>query len=372
MSLIRTVEKYTDLFVESLRKRLVYYSELQNIKLKRPLIDSVKLSSCQEKEICDFFAIYYGKKIKTHWHKLYQSYTGEYHYDYFPEYLFSTELEPKLNPYRFAAQYGDKNLLHKFFGDIQGLHVPHTFLACSRGVLYTGDNKLVSHDCGVDLLKNIGDCVIKKTIDTSSGRDVQICYFANGIDLKTGKDISTVLSYFGSDFVVQEKIKQCEFLNCINPNSVNTFRVITYILENKIYVCPIALRFGRSNTDRDNLHSGGLGIGITKDGTLRDRAFSEFGESYAYHPDTHFKFSNQLVKYGERTISDIHEMAKKLHSRLPFLGILSWDLTIDDDNLITLLEVNTVGQGVWLNQLANGLPLFGQNTSKILSLLTRK
>lgn len=372
MSVIRTVEKYTDSFVENLRKCLVYYSEIQNIRSKRILIDRVKLTISQENEINDFFETYYGKKIKTHWHRLYQSYTGEYHYDYFPEYLFSTKLEPKLNPYRLASQYGDKNLLHKFFGNISGLHVPYTCLACSRGVFYDGDNNLVSYKRGVESLKNIGACVIKKTIDTSSGRDVQICYFTDGIDTKTNKNISSVLSSFGSDFVVQEKIKQCEFLNCLNKNSVNTFRVITYILDNKIYVCPIALRFGRLNTDRDNLHNGGLVIGIKKDGQLREKAFSEFGESFAFHPDSHFKFSDKSVIFGGKTITDIKEMAIRLHGILPFLGILSWDLTIDNSNLITLLEVNTIGQSVWFNQFANGMPLFEQNTSKILSLLKNK
>ena len=47
-----------------------------------------------------FYYENYGKKIKKDWHKLYQSYTGVYRHNYFPEILFSMKLEPLTNPRR--------------------------------------------------------------------------------------------------------------------------------------------------------------------------------------------------------------------------------------------------------------------------------
>ena len=56
----------------------------------------------------------YGKEISSAWHKLYQSYTGKFNVRYFPEYLFSSKLEPLFdkNPYNDALE--DKNLLHLY------------------------------------------------------------------------------------------------------------------------------------------------------------------------------------------------------------------------------------------------------------------
>lgn len=78
---------------------------------------------------------------------------------------------------------------------------------------------------------------------------------------------------FGNNFVVQELIHQADVLATLNPSSVNTFRVITYILDDRIHICPIALRLGRSSSDRDNIHYGGVCIGINADGTLKKKHF---------------------------------------------------------------------------------------------------
>ena len=86
---------------------------------------------------------------------------------------------------------------------------------------------------------------IKKTIDTSSGRDVMICNLKNGIDSSSQKSLYEICLEFGNNFCVQECIKQWRELEKLYPKALNTFRIITYIVENKIYVAPMALRLAR-------------------------------------------------------------------------------------------------------------------------------
>ena len=280
------------------RARLVTYTEYQNIKKKKDLINSVNLSEKEKKEIDQFFLDNYGKRIPYHWHRLYQSYTGTYHKDYFPEILFSTKLEPLLNPYREAEFLGDKNLLPLLFEGDKEVIIPKTFGACVKGRCLDGAHRFVSFDRLCQIISDKGSCVVKKTIDTSSGRDVQICDFHDGKDMKTGTPIKDVLSAFGKNFIVQEKITQHESLSRLNDTSVNTFRVITYYCNNEVHVCPIALRLGRSNADRDNIHYGGICVGVDKDGNLKPMAFSEYGDTFNEHPDTHIKFENYVVGGG--------------------------------------------------------------------------
>ena len=285
------------------RARLVTHTEYQNIKKKKKLINSVNLSEKEKKEIDHFFLDNYGKRIPYHWHRLYQSYTGAYHKDYFPEILYSTKLEPMLNPYREAEFLGDKNLLPLLFEGDKEVIIPKTFGACVKGRCLEGSHRFVSFDRLCQNISDMGGCVVKKTIDTSSGRDVQICDFHSGKDLKTGVAIIDVLSAFGNNFVIQEKITQHESLSRLNDTSVNTFRIITYYCNNEVHVCPVALRLGRSNADRDNIHYGGICVGVDKDGNLKPKAFSEYGDTFNEHPDTHIKFDNYVVGGGVLGVS---------------------------------------------------------------------
>ena len=356
MGTVNTCEnifRNTSVFI---RRNLVQVGERRNIKSKKYLYEKVVLTPAQEKDIQDFFVAHYGKKIPTMWHRLYQSYTGIFRYNYFPEILLSSQLEPLTNPYREAEFLGDKNLLPVLFGNIGGLHVPKTIISCIRGILRDEENNIISQEEAYKKVSSSKSCVIKKTIETSSGRDVEII-------TPSKINIAEKIDAFGKDYVVQELIEQAEALRILNPTSINTFRVITYICNDEIHVCPVALRIGRSNADRDNIHYGGICVGVTDEGILRKQAFSEYGECYDSHPDTGILFENYRITGAGKQIRDT---AKKLHCRVPYLGIVSWDLTIDSTGNITLIEMNTTGQSCWFCQMVNGEALFGEDTATML------
>ena len=106
--------------MEALDDRLYRRGQLQGEKrkIKKParvkLIETVELTEAQKQEIDRFFLTNLGKKIPYDWHRLYQSFTGVFRVDYFPEFLFGPELVPSWNPkaYRILA---DKNLLPVLF-----------------------------------------------------------------------------------------------------------------------------------------------------------------------------------------------------------------------------------------------------------------
>lgn len=347
-----------------IRKRLVTYGERKNIKRKRKLIETVQLSETQKRQIDEFFLQNYGKKVPYDWHRLYQSYTGAFHFDYFPELLFSSKLEPMTNPYRTAELLGDKNILLQLFDDtdLRDLHLPQTHVSCVNGIMLNSEKQLITKSEAARILCK-GQYVIKKTIDTSSGRDVAIIKDA------TIDETECILNQFGDNFIVQELIEQSKELSALNKSSVNTFRVISYICNSQVYVCPVALRMGRENADRDNIHYGGISIGVNCDGTLKKYAFSEYGEKFVEHPDSKIHFEGYCIpEAGDM----IRRAAKKLHGRVPWLGIISWDLTIDKESKIVLIEMNTTGQSAWFCQMVNGEPLFGENTADILNMIRKR
>ena len=369
MGLVRSFDRFTTKLNEFLRCSLVSYSEHKNIKRKQALINKVSLTKDEEKQIKEFFEKHYGKTIRTSWHRLYQSYTGNFHKDYFPEILFSTKLEPMMNPYHEAEFLDDKNWLNSLFYGIEGLHIPKTYGACVRGTCYIEGEGVLSKNEFFEKLKNVGICVIKKTVDTSSGRDVEICNISGGNDTVSGQSLEDIVKTFGDNYVVQERITQAPQIAKLNSTSFNTFRVMSYIYDGQIYVCPIALRLGRNNAAKDNIHYGGICVGVKTDGTLQKEAYSEYGEAHTEHPDSHVVFSGYSV-FPDGT-KNLEEMAKKLHSRVLHFGILSWDLGIDDEGNVVLIEMNSYGQSAWFCQMVNGEPLFGENTGGILEMIRK-
>ena len=362
-----TMERFWVRFSTVVRRTMIKNGEKKNIKRKKHLIEKVTLTPEQKQEINSFFESNYKKKMPYSWHRLYQSYTGTYRYNYFPEILLSTKLEFLWNPYREADFLGDKNLLDPLFGTVPGVHIPKTFLSSVKGRIRAENLEMLDFGQACAKVANIGRCVIKKTTETNSGRDVALCDLQNGMDLKTGLSVDVLLAQFGKDFVVQEQICQCDALSQLNATSLNTFRVMTYILDGQIYHCPPALRLGRSNADKDNIHYGGICIGITEEGFLRESAFSEEGDAFVKHPDSQVIFS----RYEIQNFSKVIESAHALHARVPYLGIISWDLSIDKDGTPVLIEMNTTRQSAWFCQMVNGEPLFGENTAKILQLIAK-
>jgi hypothetical protein len=213
----------------------------------------------------------------------------------------------------------------------------------------------------------VGKCVIKKTTETCSGRDVAICNIKDGFDEKNGVSVAELLTQFGSNFVVQEFVTQFEPISRLNHSSLNTFRVATYILDGEIYHCSPVLRLGRYGSEKDNIHHGGVGVQISEEGLLGDIAYSEQGEEYLEHPDSHVAFAGYQIPGFSEIIKKSHE----LHAHIPYLGFVSWDFSIDQDGVPVLIEVNTYRQSAGICQRFTGKSLFGENTAKMLELIRK-
>ena len=72
---------------------------------------------------------------------------------------------------------------------------------------------------------------------------------------------------------------------------------------------------------------------------------------------------------AQNPICSLEEWEQKFMADMPCLKIISWDLTLDNNDLPTLIEMNTYGQSVWFPQMVNGEPIFGENIAKMLNLI---
>ncbi len=371
MKVYRILEKLLLKCINYIWNIFIMIHEIKNVLKKYKLYKNIKLTKFQKKQIDEFYKKHYGKKIRYLWHRLYQSYTGNFDYRYIPEYIFSTKIEPRNNKRIDVLPFENKNMLSVIFKD-ENVKIPKTFIMCTNGRFLDGNRDIITKKQAIDILKNNNkgtfDCVIKNTVDTNSGIGVKIASFEKGIDKISNLSIDQLINKMNNDFVVQEKIIPHRSFAKLYDKSINTLRVITYILDSKIYVAPIIMRIGQGGGMIDNAHAGGMFIGVDENGKLLGEAFTEFQMKYKKHPDTNVKFYGyQLPK-----ICEIREIAINLHKRLPMLDYISWDFTVDQNENIVLIESNLHSQAVWVSQIAHGKGFFGENTYKILSNIKNK
>lgn len=346
---------------------LLKYNIFERIKIikDRKCYTKQILSEDDILRIDQYWKAHYGKRICKAWHRYYMSFSGNLDEKYFPQIIYSTKLEHRLNPWYYTLVLHDKNLLNTLFGDT--VRCPFVYGKKCGNNYFDADGAPVAYSDFVKKLTNIGKVVIKPTTGSSSGSGIRICIINDGIDALTGQPIEVILNFYKTDYNIQEYIKQSKVLSKINPDSINTFRVITYIANNRINIAPIAMRFGRKGSCVDNIHAGGLSIGVNEDGRLKKYAFLEFGERFERHPDTNVVFEDYYIP----SIDKVMETSVMLHKKLPCLGMISWDFTLGENDEVVLLEVNLKGQSVWFLQEVHGKGLFGENTEYMLQIMKR-
>lgn len=371
MKLYRIFENILLSLLQWIWKSFISIHEKKNIRKKKELYSQVVLTDEQKKQIDSFYLENYGKKIPYKWHRLYTSYTGKFDYRYLPEYIFTTEFEAISNKRVAALAYENKNMLQTLFGNTaDNIRVPDTYVKCVNGVYFNSDNSVISKQAAADRIVKLSsgnetDVVGKVTVDTNSGRDVHIYRLSDGIDIESGVSAKQIIDSLGNNFVLQERIVPHKALSTLYPHSINTFRVISYFVENEIHVAPIILRIGRGGNTLDNAHAGGIFIGVNDDGRLTEEAFTEYQERFKIHPDTNVVFKDYQIPFA----AELKEAAVKLHSKIPLFLLAGWDLAVDKNGNIVVIEVNLHSQGTWIAQMAPGKALFGDDTGYMLRML---
>jgi len=349
-----------------------FIAEWYAIFAKSSLYKNVKWTQEQQKEFDEFWKKNYGKKISNRWHRLYQAVNGVYRIDYIPEIIYTTKIEPYFNDNFYGKVSSDKSLLSVFFDNkVDNVRTPENYVINSYGVFYNASREVISKEKAKEILHNIGSAVVKPTVDSSSGQNVQILEISNGTDTKTNLSLDELFDKYESNFVIQEKIRPHKELKDLYPGAINTIRLTSYILNSEVHVAPISLRIGAGGGVVDNIHAGGMGIIVDYSGKLGELAYrlgyGDSNETFTEHPDTKVVFKDYKLSFIEKMV----ESAKKLHGILSNTKIISWDFTVDEDGNIVIVEVNLRGQGIWFPQMISGRPLFGDNTEAFLKTLRK-
>ncbi len=343
MNIIENAKRYA--FVEKYRKQIV--NSYNKLPQKR------ELSREQEREIQAYWKKYYGREIPLDWHRYFYARTGVYSPKFIPTGVYRGEIVYRLNQVKFGIAYSDKNMLDILVPNIRQSHI---YLKNRNGHFYY-ENEPVSEDEAAKKCANLGVVLIKPTL-SSHGKGVQKLEIVNGKVLETGQNIAELLTEYKKDFLIQVFVKQHEGMSALNPDSVNTLRVVTYRKDMDVHIMYAIARIGRKGKVIDNESAGGISVKVNDDGSLDMFAYGVPEEGLIERTDSGIKLDGYMLPSYEK----VKDFVRKAHLYMPFQSIIGWDVCIDEAGEPLLLEWNTNPE---LSQTAVG-PAFGDYTEEIL------
>lgn len=210
------------------------------------------------------------------------------------------------------------------------------------GIYYSRSYAPVAASDVLDILFASNDRVFFKADNSFQGKSVAIM---------TRRDMQQLDGKQLPDGVFQAEIKQHAFFAEISANSTATIRVTTTKeLDGRIAIRAGYLRVGRADDDIVRASSS-VRISLDKDtGELAEVAYLPDWRRIESHPDTGFSFAGTTIPhYAAAT-----RLCKSLHEGCPHIGSIGWDLCIDQDNEVKLMEWNARYNGICFSEATSG------------------
>lgn len=273
---------------------------------------------------------------------------------YIPDDLWYDRILPHYNDLLFARALQDKCLLNVLFPEFRR---PVTVVKCIAGVFYDDGLRLLTREEAIARVPGHGRVIVKLSVGSSQGRGIR--FFDS--DSLTPAEIDGIFREYGRDFIVQEKLRQHEVMAALNPGSLNTVRILTFLHGDRVHVLNAILRVGGSDSEVDNVSRGGFQCTVLPDGRLAPYAATK--RSGAWVPaDT----CATGVRFADVTVPGFAAARQAVcaaAARMSHFKIIGWDIGIDDDGTPTLIEYNVMPEQ---NQMTCG-PTFGDLTEAVLT-----
>lgn len=175
-------------------------------------------------------------------------------------------------------------------------------------------------------IKNM-DYIIAKPNNNTNGKKIE--------KIKVGEyDIKKLYNYLKDKdlLLIEEVIKQHNYLNKLYNKSINRVTVITLLYNDITYIISMNLNLG-NNSIVDSLKRGGMTNKIDIETGTSLHPFCDRGlNNYYFHPITKEKINNIKLPY----INEIKLLVKELSNKIKSVKYVSWDIAITNDGPILL------------------------------------
>ncbi|MBE0674154.1 MAG: hypothetical protein IH591_05795 [Bacteroidales bacterium] len=307
------------------------------------------------------FLLFHDRELPVHYigRYLFKKEAGNI-YNYVPNRL-SGQIAPFYNDARLKYVLDNKLYFHLFYSHF-GINTPKVLAFNHKNLFAFGGNTTTIssvNDFKAWLSKifkqnpNVDSLFLKKIYSSSSGRNVHIIP-SHYDEIETPELEFIFQELITSEFVFQQRVKQHPDLSRLNPSSLNTMRIDTFIdQKGNIEIISGFLKMSTDDNPVDNNTSGGCGVGIDLDmGTLKSNGYSKIKMSgvgiLKEHPVTGVSFKGFAIPMLE----EAKELVLKAAGLMPGLRLIGWDVGISEEGPV-LVEGNS-DYGINSNDLMYG------------------
>ena len=337
-----------------------FFRKLSSLSKKCFRIDAHKifsknvkeLSKQQEKEIYK----YWGKftdDFDIAYHRYYIDRTGKFDVRFIPDDIFAGYIDGYLNNRAIEPGIADKNYFDMY---LRGFRMPKTYVHFINGIYEDESYNIISKEKALDILSEKEKITVKPSMSSYGGKNV--FFFENATRDEIKRYVNNAPC---QNLIFQETIKQSSKTAKLHPESLNTIRIMTLILDNDVKLLPCSFRMGVGKSRVDNASNGGIYCKINDDGTLSEVAYNTLGEKFISHPDGG-KFNQVRFDFMDK----IKQLVKKAAQRFPHFRLIGWDIAIDENDEPLIIEANLTMSSLDVIETVCG-PLFGEYTEQVLN-----
>lgn len=141
--------------------------------------------------------------------------------------------------------------------------------------------------------------------------------------------------------VLEELIIQGNQLNELNPASVNTCRVVTFRINDRVIIFAATLRMGTGNSIMDNAGTGGIYASVDPEtGIVQSDAINLDNQHFLIHPLT----KHQIIGFKLPKWEEAKELVTSMALHLSGATLISWDIAYSNKGWC-MVEANE--NGAW-------------------------
>lgn len=299
---------------------------LKNLEKKKGKLDKKLINKCDEYSI----EILKSKSYAP-WLYVYTIMHENFKEGWIPDNYFALEILPKIN-----GSYGRiaslRPLNKKIFNNSS---LFSDLVYVTNGQFYDASNlNRLEYKQVKTLLSSHSENIVFKKNDSAKGKGI---IFINGQN-----DLDSINPELFKDGLFQPLIKQNHFFAQFNK-AVATLRVTSFINlkgECEIKFCDLRLPMG----DVTHVYDGSyIRIPVNHiSGELSNLGYDTFWNTLEKHPFTDISYQSLSIP----KFLDIVQKVKELHLMYPLARIIGWDIIIDENENIQILEWNATHPGI--------------------------
>ena len=178
--------------------------------------------------------------------------------------------------------------------------------------------------------------LVKKNNFQSLGKEIEKIEVTENTD---NRALYERLAENGKYYILEDLIIPHPELKRLNPASVNTIRMVTFLDGEEPVVLDTFLRVGRKDSFVDNGGSGGIFVHLNPaEGITDSHGIDERGFVYELHPDHSYRFCGISMPLWNEAV----KTAKKAALTIPGARYVGWDIVCTEDKRWIIVEGNSM------------------------------